>query len=191
MLSVRRRKLPADVVVWLVLGANLIAGMAFDEVVRHLALTPPTRRASPQTPPSSSAVSDARGRLGDVAMRELFSVTSRHWRDLDDFTHLRFHGLQVLAADGFALRTPDTSSNAAEFGKPSSRRGDAAYPVVNAVAVIEVATRDSSRVGAVYDGRCTLPASGPSTQADVNWIVAGSCQTQPAFAGRQNNTLHG
>ena len=140
MLSVRRRKLPADVVVWLVLGANLIAGMAFDEVVRRLALTPPTRRASPQTPPSSSAVSDARGRLGDVAMRELFSVTSRHWRDLDDFTHLRFHGLQVLAADGFALRTPDTSSNAAEFGKPSSRRGDAAYPVLNAVAVIEVAT---------------------------------------------------
>jgi hypothetical protein len=140
MLSVRRRKLPAEVVVWLIIGANLIAGMAFDEVVRHLGLTPPTRRASAQTPPTSSAVSDARGRLGDVAMRELFAITSRHWRDLDDFTHLRFHGLQVLAADGFALRTADTSSNAAEFGKPSSRRGDAAYPVVNAVAVIEVAT---------------------------------------------------
>jgi hypothetical protein len=34
-ISARRRKLPADVVVSLVLGASLIAGMALDEVTRH------------------------------------------------------------------------------------------------------------------------------------------------------------
>lgn len=139
-LSVRRRKLPAEVVVWLVLGASLIAGMAFDEVVRHLGLTPTTRRNGAQTPPNSGAVADARARVGDVVMRELFQITAGHWRDLADFSHLRFHGLTVLAADGVALRTPDTASNLAEFGKPSSRRGAAAYPVVNMVAVVEVAT---------------------------------------------------
>lgn len=139
-LSVRRRKLPAVVVVWLVLGACLIAGMAFDEVVRHLGLTPPTRRMGTQTPPTSGAVADARARLGDVVVRELFRITAGHWRSLDDFAHLRFHGLIVLAADGVALRTPDTASNREESGKPSSRRGEAAYPVVNAVAVVEVAT---------------------------------------------------
>ena len=140
LLSVRRRKLPAEVVVWLVLGASLIAGMAFDEVVRHLGLTPTTRRKGTQTPPNSGAVADARARVGDGVMRELFAITAGHWRDLDDFSHLRFHGLLVLAADGVTLRTPDTASNREEFGKPSSRRGEAAYPVVNAVALVEVAT---------------------------------------------------
>ena len=132
MMPVRRRKLPADVVVWLILGASLIAGMAFDHVVRYLGLTAPTRRASAQLPPNSGAVADARARLGDAVMRELFGIVSGHWRNLEDFTHLRFHGLIVLAADGFALRTPDTASNVAEFGKPSSRRGAAAFPVVSA-----------------------------------------------------------
>lgn len=139
-LSVRRRKLPAEVVVWLIIGACLIAGKGFDEVMRHLGLTPTTRRESPQTPPNSGAIADARGRLGDAVMRELFTITARHWRDLEDFTHLRFHGLVVLAVDGFSLRTPDTPTNMAEFGKPSSRRGEAAYPVVNAVAVMEAVT---------------------------------------------------
>lgn len=140
VVSVRRRKLPLDVVVWLVIGANLLAGCAFDQVVRHLGLTPMSRRSNPQVPPSSGAVAEARGRLGDVAMREVFAVTARHWAGEEDFYALRFRGLRVLAADGFSLRTPDTASNVAEFGKPSSRRGEAAYPVVRAVAVLEAAT---------------------------------------------------
>jgi len=140
VVSVRRRKLPLDVVVWLIIGANLLAGHAFDEVVRHLGLTPLSRRSNPQVPPSSGAVSDARVRLGDVAMKEVFSVTAKHWADAEDFRSLRFRGLRVLADDGFALRTPDTKTNLAEFGKPGSRRGEAAYPVVNAVAVMEAAT---------------------------------------------------
>ena len=140
VVSVRRRKLPLDVVVWLVIGANLVAGFAFDEVVRHLGLTPPSKRANPQVPPSSGAVAEARARLGDAAMREVFRITAAHWADAEDVQRFRFHGLRVLAADGFALRTPDTASNLEAFGKPGSRRGEAAYPVVNAVAVIEVAT---------------------------------------------------
>jgi len=140
VVSVRRRKLPLDVVVWLVIGANLVAGFAFDQVVRHLGLTPPTRRSTPQAPPNSGSVADARARLGDVAMKEVFKITSRHWANLEDFNHLRFHGLRALAIDGVSFRTPDTATNVEAFGKPSSRRGEAAYPVVNAVAVVEVAT---------------------------------------------------
>jgi Transposase DDE domain/Insertion element 4 transposase N-terminal len=140
VMNVRRRKLPFDVVVWLIIGANLMAGYAFDQVVRHLGLTPRTRRSTAQAPPSSGAVADARARLGDDAMREVFRVTSAHWSADVRFDDRRFHGLRVLAADGFALRTTDTASNAAEFGKPGSRRGEAAYPVVRAVGVIETGT---------------------------------------------------
>ena len=55
-----------DVVVWLIIGANLVAGFSFDQVVRHLGLTPTTPRSTPHAPPSSGAVADARARLGDV-----------------------------------------------------------------------------------------------------------------------------
>jgi hypothetical protein len=140
VVSVRRRKLPMDVVVWLVIGACLIAGNSFDQVVRHLGLTPVTRRSNVQTPPNSGAVADARARLGDAAMKEVFSVTARNWADAEEVQALRFRGLRVLAADGFSLRTPDTTTNMTEFGKPSSRRGEAAYPVVNVVAIMEAAT---------------------------------------------------
>jgi hypothetical protein len=97
LVSVRRRKLPLDVVVWLVIGANLLAGCAFDEVVRHLGLTPPTRRSRPQVPPGSGAVADARARLGDVAMKEVFNISSAHWADAKEVQAFRFHGLRVLA----------------------------------------------------------------------------------------------
>lgn len=140
VISIRRRKLPLDVVVWLVIGANLMAGLAFDQVMRHLGLTPRTRRSFSQTPPSSGAVADARARLGDEAMREVFATTARHWGAREDMGGDGFHGLMVLAADGFALRTPDTTSNRAEFGKPSSRRGDAAFPVVQAVVLLQAST---------------------------------------------------
>ena len=156
VVSVRRRKLPADIVVWLVIGACLIAGRAFDEVLRYLGLTPTTRRSNVQVPPGSGAIAEARTRLGDQAMREVFAVTSRHWSDAEDFHHLRFHGLRVLVGDGFKVRTPDTPTNLAEFGKPSSRRGEAAYPVVTVVAMMEAVTHltvDVELGGATTDER--------------------------------------
>jgi len=138
--SVRRRKLPADVVVWLVIGACLFAGQAFDQVIRHLGLTPRTSRHNLQAPPSSGAVAEARKRLGDRAMKSVFEVTARHWSSAQPVEQVGFCGLRVLCVDGFSVRTPDTGSNFAEFGKPASRRGEAAYPVVSVVALMEAVT---------------------------------------------------
>lgn len=140
VLTVRRRKLPADVVVWMLIGANLVAGYAFDEVVRHLGLTPLSSRSRSQAPPTSSAVSEARARLGDVAMKELFDITAAHWGAGKETASFRFHGLRVLVADGTTFRLPDTASLAAEFGKPSGGRGEAGYPMANALALIEADT---------------------------------------------------
>lgn len=136
----RRRKLPAESVVWMIIGACLVAAYAFPDVVRYLGLTVRTARSNPQADPTSGALAEARARLGDVVMRELFTITAGHWADQPDFRPLRFHGLQVLVADGSSVRTPDTTTNREEFGKPSSRRGEAAYPVVSFVALMEAAT---------------------------------------------------
>jgi len=139
--EVRRRKLPLDVVVWLIIGVNLIAGMGFVEIVRRLGLTVLSRRNFVQEPPGSSAVVEARRRLGSAPVRELFQIASSHWLDLEDFEHLRFHGLRVYAVDGVTMRTTDTDSNAAEFGKPASIKGEpAAYPVVRTLALMDAVT---------------------------------------------------
>lgn len=139
-LSVRRRKMPPDVVVWLILGVCLFGGKSFADVVRSLGLVAPTRRGTVQALPTSGAVAQARRRLGSAAMCELFRISAEHWAALPEFEHLRFHGLHVLAADGVTLRVADTPSNCTEFGKPSSRREEAAYPQVRGVCVADATT---------------------------------------------------
>lgn len=157
-IAVRRRKLPLDIVIWLIIGISLFGGKSFQDVLRLLGLTVPTRRGNPQAMPTSGAIVQARQRLGAAPMAELFRISAEHWCGLPEFDHLRFHDLRVLAADGFTLRTPDTATNLAAFGKPSSRRGDAAFPQVRGVCVVDVATHLvlDAAVSAYRDGEVPL-----------------------------------
>jgi hypothetical protein len=138
--GMRRRKLPADAVVWLVIAACLLAHLSFDDVVKTLGIAAPTRRGNAQTPPSSGAVADARARLGSGPMCEVFRTSARHWSAGADFEHLRFHGLDVLATDGFTARVYDSRAMVEEFGKPPSRSEEAAYPQIRALCVVNAMT---------------------------------------------------
>jgi len=150
--GMRRRKLPAEQVVWLVIAVCLLAHRSFGDVVRTMGITVPTRRGNAQAAPSSGAVAEARKRVGSGAMCELFRLSASHWVQAEDFAHLRFHGLQVLAADGFTARTPDTATNLAEFGKPASMGTEASHPQVRALCVFDVATHFiTDAVFAPYD----------------------------------------
>lgn len=152
----RRRKLPADVVVGLVIAVCLLAHRSFGVVVRTMGITAPTRRGHAQAPPSTGAIADARKRVGSDAMCELFRISAQHWVKAEDVSHLNFGGLQAVAVDGFTARIADTPTNNQEFGKPSSRRDDAAYPQVRAVCVFDVATH------VIMDG-----VFGPYSDAEV------------------------
>lgn len=137
---VRRRKMPAGSVLWLVAGANLFAHMSFTDVMRHLGLTARTRRGHEQASPNSGSIAEARQRLGWVPVAAVFRKSATLWNDelmCDDF---RFHGLQVLAADGVCFNLPDTPSNVAHFGKPgsSSDGTPAAWAQARAVVLVDV-----------------------------------------------------
>ena len=69
--TVRRRKLPAEYVVWLVIGMGLLRDRSIREVVRHLDLVLPgsARRATV----SGSAIVQARERLGPAPLATLFA----------------------------------------------------------------------------------------------------------------------
>ena len=74
--SMRRRRLPAEQVIWLVLGMALFRDRCIAEVAESLNLILPGRRGSAIAP---SAVAQARARLGEEPMEWLFDTCAKHW----------------------------------------------------------------------------------------------------------------
>lgn len=133
--TVRRRKLPAEYVVWLVIGMGLLHDRAITEVVRHLDLVLPTPTGGRGTV-SGSAVAQARTRLGPEPLAALFRQTATTWAtraaDAD-----RWRGLAVYGVDGTTLRVADTPENLKAFGRPGSRHGEGGgYPQLRLVALM-------------------------------------------------------
>ncbi len=138
-LPVRKRKLPAEVVVWTVVGACLFGVQSFMDVLRDYELTAPTRRGAQQTPATSGALSRARKRLGAKAFRELNRKAAQTWLNHASVADHRYRGLRVLAVDGTTFDLPDTASNNREFGKPKVGDGvpEPAFPKARAVVVMD------------------------------------------------------
>jgi hypothetical protein len=134
--SVRRRKLPAEFVVWLVIGMALLRDRSIDEVVRHLDLVlPGLPGAGPRRDVSRAAIIEARDRLGGGALAVLFSETAQRWAGQAADAQ-RWRGLAVYGLDGTTLRVADTALNEQAFGRPRSGRSDGAYPQLRMVALM-------------------------------------------------------
>lgn len=137
--SVRRRKMPVETLIWLVAGANLFANMSYVDVMRHLGLTATTKRGHAQLAPSSGSIADARQRMGSEPVASAFRLTAALWNAELDSDHLKFHGLRVLAGDGVTFNLPDTPSNGEHFGHPGSATSEpAAFPQARAVVLVDV-----------------------------------------------------
>src|ERR1700722_19599201 len=74
--TLRRRRLPAEQVVWLVLGMAIYRGRPIDELVERLDLVLP---GSGRGSMARSAVAQARARLGDEPLKWLFERCARKW----------------------------------------------------------------------------------------------------------------
>ena len=134
--SVRRRKLPAEQVVWIVIGMGLFRDRSIQEVVHHLDLVLPGRAPGARRPAAtSSGVVQARDRLGAAPLKALFEQTAARWAGASADAH-RWRGLSLYGVDGSALRIPDTPENEAAFGRPASSRGKASYPQLRLVALM-------------------------------------------------------
>lgn len=134
--SVRRRKLPAEQVVWIVIGMGLFRDRSIQEVVHHLDLVLPGRAPGARRPAAtSSGVVQARDRLGAAPLKALFKQTAARWAGASADAH-RWRGLSLYGVDGSALRIADTPENEAAFGRPASSRGKAGYPQLRLVALM-------------------------------------------------------
>src|SRR5262249_56248011 len=75
--TIRRRKLPAEYVVWLVIGMALLRDRSIREVVRHLDLVLPTHAG--RSTVSGAAIAQARERLGPEPLAALFTQAAAVW----------------------------------------------------------------------------------------------------------------
>jgi hypothetical protein len=132
--TLRRRRLPAAQVVWLVIGMALMRNRPIREVVEHLDLALPTPSGKRI---AASAVAQARARLGAAPMEWLFVRTADQWAH-QSAARRRWRGLALYGVDGTTMRVPDSDDNRTHFGgQPAGEgRGDAGYPQLRLVTVM-------------------------------------------------------
>lgn len=146
----RSRLLPARVVVYYVLALCLFYEDAYEEVMRKLVngLRFLGTWADDWRVPTTSAISQARTRLGEAPLAALFDRvavpmarpgTRGAW----------LHGRRIMAIDGMVLDVADTPGNREDFGKSGTGKAVSPFPQVRLVALAECGTH--AVVAAAFD----------------------------------------
>ncbi|UJO10576.1 IS4 family transposase [Xanthomonas arboricola pv. pruni] len=134
--SIRRRRLPSDQVLWLVLGMALFRDEPVHEVARRLNIC--AQGLASEDLLARSGVSQARARLGADPVHHLFATTGAQW-GCERYKGDEWQGLQVFAVDGALLRTPDTEELREHFGSGNtSTDRQTPFPMLRLVALMNV-----------------------------------------------------
>jgi hypothetical protein len=162
--KLRKRKLPAESVVWLVVGMALFRDHSIADVVRRLDLVLPSPDGTKGRVVGGS-LPKARARIGEGPLRELFRLTSAAWAHEHAAEDL-WRDLSVYAIDGTTLTLPDTDDNREAFHLPGTGRGQSGYPKARLVALI--AARSHLIVDAEF-GPCSGKGKGETSLARPLW----------------------
>jgi hypothetical protein len=180
----RVRDLPARVVVYLLLGGCLFAGLGYPQVWGRLTAGLDGLDAAA---PTASAMTQARRRLGPGPLRELFALLGG-----PSPAEARWRGLLAVAIDGTIMTVADSEANLAVYSRQrGGPTGGSSYPVLRLLVLVSCGTR--TVIGAVFgpvtSGETTyapgLPASlhaGMVLLADRNF-GAGFLAAQIAGTG--------
>ena len=136
--SIRKRRLPAEQVVWFVIGLALYRHKSVRQLVGELDLALPDLA---DRCVSDSAVTQARQRLGAEPLERLFNMTAQHWKD-EPAKESHFQHLRLFAMDGTSLRLADSPANRAHFGSSNFReQGVGSHPLVRMVTLNTLSTQ--------------------------------------------------
>jgi hypothetical protein len=138
--TLRRRRMPAEQTVWLLLGMALMRDLPITAVARRLEVALPAPDGSRTV--ASSALTQARTRLGPEPMEWLFLRSAEEWANRSADTD-RWCGLALYGVDGTTLRVADSAENRAHFGGSDSGRHEggrdervSGYPLMKLVVVM-------------------------------------------------------
>lgn len=155
--ELRVRSLPARVVVYFVIGLALFGAEAYGEVFAQLTagLSWVSRWRDSFRAPSTSALAQARARLGAEPLEGLFRAAAEPLASLST-PGAWAAGRRVVALDGTCFDVADTPANAA-LGRPGTAKGEqAAFPQIRVVGLVECGTH------AIFDAEV-----GPCTTSEV------------------------
>ena len=169
----RTRKLPPDLVTWLVVGMALFRSLGIQNVLRKIVEgTEPFVRFGFAELPCATSIAQARDRLGWKTVRTLFERLAEGLVQKHAPAATR-HSFEVYALDGLCCRMPDTKGNDAHFGRPGSTRGETAgFPQLRSVVLVAAWTHVIARVvvGAFKTAELTLANEMlPTIPAD--WLL--------------------
>lgn len=152
----RRRKLPLERTMLLVIAMNLKTECALETVAEHLwvALGWATG-ACPVDPPTKGAICQARQRMGIKPMAELFRRVCRPI-GTPQTPGVFYAGLRLLALDSTREEVPDSPENVAHFGRRRLSKTLAAFPNALCIYLVECGTR------ALLDAICWPGAASPN-----------------------------
>jgi len=154
--TLRRRRLPAEQVVWMVIGMGLMRNLPIEQVVDKLELALPDRK---NTLIAKSAISKARRRVGEDPLAYLFTATAAEWATRSAAAD-RWRGLALYGLDGTVMRVADSPENRAAFGGHTNGagRGESGYPLVRVVAMMALRSHLLSgfRFADFHTGETTL-----------------------------------
>jgi hypothetical protein len=143
----RRRSLPCELTLLLVVAMNLFATDSLSRVM--IKLVQGLRFVWPDTDiplPSKGAITQARYRLGARPAAELFHRVCRPMAKAST-PGAFLAGLRLMAIDGTIEDVPDSPENDRVFGRARTDRGPAAFPQVKAVYLAEVGTHATVDAG--------------------------------------------
>lgn len=168
--SQRERALPAHVLTYYVIALGLFRPQDTREVLRMLqeGLKEIFGGQREVRTASKAAISQARSRLGTEPMKRLYERVVGPVATQDS-PGAFYREWRVVALDGFTLEVPDTEANRAAFARPESPSGgEAAYPRLRGVGLVEVGTHvlfaavlDSYQTGEITLARAVVPQLTP------------------------------
>ena len=129
----RACELTHEVMIWVVLAMGLLTHLPIRQVFRHA-----RRMGLDKKCPARSSLCVARQRLGVEPLRALHAAVVKPLATSDTpgafYRHWR-----LMAFDGVVMDVPDSEANA-PFGRSSGSRGEAAFPQIRKVSLVELGT---------------------------------------------------
>ncbi|MGB9307231.1 MAG: IS4 family transposase [Mycobacterium sp.] len=158
----RVRDLPSRVVVYLLLAAGLFAEVGYRQVWARLTAG---LDGVPVPQPGSSALAQARRRVGPAPLRALFELLAGPAAGA-----ARWRGLLVCAIDGTTLSMPDSAANLTCYSPQSGIHGGSGYPLMRLLTVVACGTR--TVIDAVF---------GPTSTGETNYAPNLFRRLQPGM----------
>lgn len=139
--SIRKRDLPAHVVVYYVIALALYMQCSYREVLRCLLegvrwLLKPSGQIRVA---GHSGISQARTRVGWEPLRQLHDEVVKPIA-VKGTKGAWYGGWRLVSLDGSTLDVADEKGNDKAFGRPGASRGESAYPQIRFVALAEIGT---------------------------------------------------